>query len=163
MDKKKGTNIFDQEQIDWKSWTASLLWHNIVYHKNEYSGYDMVVKTNEKKGGFWGKNPYPRGHNIGDIVSDTRFLSYSIGSIRKLTWKELALSLGFWKEQLLTDGHDCDKCPKNSSCNAFFKYDINQERCNVWKDEKTIDERYEEFMDELVSDRLPEMTLLKKL
>ena len=148
------TNAFKQENIPWKEWVQALLWHNVVYHKNEYSGYDMVAKTGPVRTHWnpFGVDPYIRGDNVGDIVSDTSFLSYSIGPVRKLTWKELTLALGFWKDHLLSDGHDCEKCPCKNNCNAYFKYDKDQECCKWWIDNmdvKPLEERYKEFMDEL--------------
>lgn len=34
---------------------------------------------------------YPRGDKTGEIVGDTRILSYWIGPTKQLTWKELSL------------------------------------------------------------------------
>jgi hypothetical protein len=101
--------------IDWKSFAESLLWHNIVYHKNEYSGYEQ-----------------------GDVSGEIG--NYSIRSIfvetyHKLTWKQLALELGSFTDQLISDGHDCKVCPDRKGCRAYFKDDPDQERCNGWKEE----------------------------
>ena len=49
----RGTNIFDQENIDWKTWTQALLWHQIVYHKNEFSGYELVNRLDLRERYPW--------------------------------------------------------------------------------------------------------------
>ena len=36
-------NIFNRDKIDWENFTVRLLWHNVVYHGNEYSGYDIIT------------------------------------------------------------------------------------------------------------------------
>ena len=74
----EGTNIFERDKINWESWFKSLLWHNIVYHKNEYSGCNLMIEPH-----------FSRHYKKGDIVGDVRFLSYYIGVTRPLTWKEL--------------------------------------------------------------------------
>lgn len=124
-----------KDNIDWKKFAKSLLWRNIVQNKNEYSGYDII--TNDIPA--WCKDKpeeaCQRGYKPGDIVPDVSFLSYWIGPTKRLTWKELALELGLFNEQLVPDGHDCHKCPKEKTCFAYFKYDPDQERCSCWKEE----------------------------
>ena len=139
------TNAFDQENIDWKSWAEALLWHQIVYHKNEFSGYELVVNPSE----------YTTSVKKGDIIGDTRFLSYYIGETRKLSWKELALCLGLWKDAILPDHHICGECPEEKTCHAYFKYDKDQERCSGWMESfpdkiPTIDEEYEKFIQSMM-------------
>lgn len=124
--------------VDWKLFAEDLLWRNIVHGKNDYSGYDIVTDDVP----FWAKGLtteqiYPRGDKPGDIVRDTRFLSYSIGPTKQLTWKELALELGLFEDILTPDGHDCKICPDREGCHAYFKDDPDQERCSGWgKDKK---------------------------
>jgi hypothetical protein len=94
-------------------------------------------------------------HKKGDIVGDVRFLSYSIGVTRPLTWKELALVLGFWKDHLTPDGHDCKICEDRETCHAFFKDDLDHERCSGWMEKygKPDDEvEYQKFMDKLFNE-----------
>ena len=153
----RGTNIFDQENIDWKTWTQALLWHQIVYHKNEFSGYELVINPAE----------YTTSVKKGDIIGDTRFLSYYIGETRKLSWKELALCLGLWKDAMLPDHHKCEGCPDEEGCKAYFKYDEDQERCSGWiKDHKdelpSIDEEYQKFIERMMTP-LREFSVLMSL
>lgn len=122
--------------VDWKSFAERLLWRNIVYHKNEYSGYDLITDDVPE----WMKDKpedqiYPRGDKPGEIVRDTRILSYWIGPTKQLTWKELALELGLFEDILIPDGHDCYVCPERKDCTAYFKDDPDQERCSGWKEE----------------------------
>lgn len=153
---KRGTNIFERDKNDWESWVESLLWYNIVYHKNEYSGCDLIV--NDAVAG--------RGYRNGDIVGDTRILSYYIGDVKRLTWKELALALGFFKDHLTSDGHDCEKCEERETCRAFFKDDKDQERCSGWMEKhgKPDDEKeYRKFIDDLMSTRTGELLSIEHL
>ena len=129
---KKKIMAFRKDSMDiedWKEFAAQLLWRNIVYHKNEYSSYDVVTDDHPS----WAKDlpkdqKYPRGHNPGDIVRDTGFLSYYIGPVKKLSWKELALELGLFEDILTPDGHDCKNCPQRKDCLAYFKDDQDQDR-----------------------------------
>jgi len=147
-------NIFNRNIIDWENLTAKLLWHNVVYHGNEYSGYDII--TGEIPS--WCKdNPeqaYQRGHKPGDIVGDIRILSYWIGPTRQLSWKELTLALGFWKDILLPDHHDCSICSQRDGCNAYFKDNPDQPKCSGWiKEHGEIneEEEYKKFIDDLLN------------
>jgi len=147
-------NIFNRDNIDWENLTAKLLWHNVVYHGNEYSGYDII--TGEIPS--WCKdNPeqaYQRGHKPGDIVGDIRILSYWIGPTRQLSWKELTLALGFWKDILLPDHHDCSICSQRDGCNAYFKDNPDQPKCSGWiKEHGEIneEEEYKKFIDDLLN------------
>lgn len=101
-----------KDNVDWQKFAESLLWHIIVYDKNADSGYDMM--SNGEIGCF-------RFSSIIDPFS-----------YRHLTWKELALELGLFKEYLTPDGHKCKGCSKENDCTAFFKYDEDHERCNWW-------------------------------
>ena len=155
-------NIFYRDKIDWENLTSQLLWHNVVYHKNEYSGYDII--TNEIPS--WCKdNPeqaYQRGHKPGDIVGDIRILSYWIGPSRQLTWKELALALGFWKENLLPDYHDCSICSQRNDCKAYFKDNPDQERCSGWMQEHrkpNEEEEYKKFIDNLLNPKYDNISI----
>lgn len=144
----RGTNIFDQNNIDFKNWVTALLWNQIVYHKNEFSGYELIINPAE----------YVSGYKKGDIISDTKFLSYYIGETRKLSWKELALAMGFWKDHLLPDYHICGECLLEKKCNAYFKYDDDQERCSCWMDEHgkpNDEEEYKKFIDNLMNPTEP--------
>ena len=148
----RGTNIFHREDIDWERWVEALLWHQIVYHKNEFSGYELVVNPAE----------YTTSVKKGDIIGDTKFLSYSIGETRRLTWKELALCLGFWKDSQLPDYHDCGACPLVDNCEAYFKWDEDQERCSGWIEKcadkvPPIEEEYKKFIDRMMSSIRPGM------
>jgi hypothetical protein len=73
-----------KDNVDWQKFAESLLWHIIVYDKNADSGYDMM--SNGEIGCF-------RFSSIIDPFS-----------YRHLTWKELALELGLFKEYLTPDG-----------------------------------------------------------
>ena len=153
-------NILNRDNIDWETLVAQLLWHQVVYHKNEYSGYDII--TDYKVLPDWCKDnreyAYPRGNKPGDIVRDIRFLSYWIGPSRQLTWKELALALGFWKENLLPDYHDCSICSQRKDCKAYFKDDKDQERCSGWMEEHgkpNEEEEYKKFIDNLLNTDSP--------
>jgi len=150
------TNIFNRKDIDWERWVEALLWHQIVYHKNEYSGYDLMVKPLEING------EKIRGYEKGDIVGDITFLSYYIGETKRLTWKELALCLGFWKDSQLPDYHDCGECPLADNCDAYFKWDEDQERCGGWIEKcadkvPPIEEEYKKFIDRMMSPMRPGM------
>lgn len=114
----------NKDNINWQEFAEALLWRNIVHNKNEDSLYDIMLED------------YP-GRNIkrGDICC-WRICSYiDPFSHKPLTWKELALELGLFTEYLTSDGHDCHKCPEEKTCEAYFKYDPDQERCNGWKQE----------------------------
>lgn len=155
-------NILNRDNINWENLTAQLLWHNVVYHKNEYSGYDII--TNELPS--WCKdNPnqvYPRGNKPGDIVRDIRFLSYWIGPSRQLTWKELTLALGFWKDILLHDHHDCSICSQRKDCKAYFKDNTDQERCSGWMQEHgkpNEEEEYKKFIDNLLNPKYDNISI----
>ena len=152
---RENVNVFERDKINWESWVESLLWRNIVYHKNEYSGFDILIIPAE----------YMKGHyKKGDIIGDVRFLSYSIGVTRPLTWKELALVLGFWKDHLTPDGHDCEICENRKKCHAYFKEDKEQERCSEWmkKHGKPDDEvEYQKFMDKLFNEDLRPIRMVK--
>ena len=111
------------KDIDWRQFAGELLWHNIVSHKNADSLYDIMLC----------EGPEGRGIHKGEI-GHWRICSYvDPFSHKPLTWKELAIELGFGEEYgLFWDGHDCDKCPNNKDCTAFFKGDKDHERCNWW-------------------------------
>jgi hypothetical protein len=106
-----------KDDMDWKQFATQLLWHNIVYHKNEYSGYDVIINGEDRR-----------------ISMDTGFLSYYVGAVEKLTWKGLALELGLFEDHLVPDGHDCKNCPHRKDCIAYFKDDPDHERCSWWED-----------------------------
>lgn len=149
-------NIFDEKNFDYKSLVGQLLWRNTVSHKDEYSGYDII--QNLPANSFWAEmeNPYPRGNKPGDIVRDITFLSYSIGPTRRLTWKELTLALGFYKECLLPDYHDCSRCKYYKKCKAYFKDDSKQERCSGWLHDHAdevpdLEEEWKKFIDDLLN------------
>lgn len=103
-----------KDDINWEEWAKALLWRNIVYHKNEDSGYQQ-------------------GDVSGDI-GNYKIRSVIAESYHDLTWKELALALGLFTEYLTPDGHDCKICPKRKGCRAYFKDDPDQERCSGWED-----------------------------
>jgi len=120
-----------KDNVDWKEFASKLLWCNIVYHKNEYSGYDIITDDIPENFKHLTKEQiYQRGYKPGDIVPDTRILSYWIGPTKQLSWKELALELGLFEDLLIHDGHDCNICKKHDKCTAFFKDDPDHERCN---------------------------------
>lgn len=123
-----------KDNVDWKEFATQLLWRNCVHDKNGYSGYDIVIDVPEHSVFSEMENPYPRGHKPGDIVRDTSFLSYSIGPIKKLSWKELALAIGLFEEHFIPDGHDCKKCKTSKTCHAYFKNDPDQEVCGWWQE-----------------------------
>ena len=100
--------------INWEEFAKELLWRNVVHEKNLDSGYDIDG----------------RGE-----IGPWRYSSTISCGFKALTWKELALELDLFNELLLPDGHNCHQCPKEKTCNAFFKYDTDHERCDGWKDE----------------------------
>ena len=115
-----------KDDMDWKALATQLLWFNIVYRKiwygisavsDRYSGYDVVLDSSTR-----------------EILRDTSFLSYSVGHVKKLSWKELALELGLFEDILTPDGHDCKNCPHRKDCIAYFRDDPDQERCSWWED-----------------------------
>lgn len=147
-------NIFDEKNFDYKSLVAQLLWRHCVEHGDEYSGYDIITEEIP----YWCKDKpkeaCQRGYQPGDIVRDIRFLSYYIGPTRQLSWKELTLALGFWKDILLPDHHNCSICQKRKKCKAYFKDNPNQERCSVWMDDHghpDDEEEYKNFIDNLLN------------
>lgn len=149
-------NIDNITNEDFKNLAASLLWCHCVEHSDEYSGYDIIQNPPPKS--FWVgmENPYPRGNRPGDIVRDITFLSYSIGPTRRLSWKELTLTLGLYKDCLLPDYHDCSKCEDYKNCKAYFKDDPKQERCSGWiKDHADevpdLEEEWKKFIDDLLN------------
>jgi hypothetical protein len=106
----------NKNDIDWKEFASYLLWCNIVEHKNQYSGLEISDATG----------------NIAHF-SLMSYLPPGESSPRALTWKELALELGLWTEQLISDGHDCHECPERETCSAFFKNDTDHEQCSGWQ------------------------------
>ena len=109
--------------INWQEFAEHLLWRNVVHNKNEDSGYDIMV------------DDYPDRNIRKDDISGWRFCSYvDPFSHKRLTWKELALELGLFEDILTPDGHDCRRCPEEKKCEAFFKYDKDQERCRWWSE-----------------------------
>ena len=125
MKRGKSAGSMRKGDVDWKQFATDLLWFNIVSHKNEYSGYDLVTSGD-------GSQPYWR-EKKGDIVRDVRFRSAFAPPTKQLSWKELALELGLFEDILTPDGHNCKICPKYDKCNAYFKDDPDQERCSGWK------------------------------
>ena len=125
-----------KDDIDWKTFAKALLWNRIVYEKNEYSGYDLITDNIPAWGkGMTQEQLYPRGYKPGMIVGNTDILSYYIGPIKKLSYKDLAIELGLGEEfGLIWDGHVCKGCPKEKTCYAFFKYDGDHEKCNWWSE-----------------------------
>ena len=114
--------IFINGEIDWKSMAEQLLWFNIVSRKNEDSGFDILLIDVPE-----------RGMHKGDI-GFFRILSYIGPETHKpLTWKELALYMGLFLDHLISDGHDCHRCPEECNCRAYFKYEKDQERCSGWE------------------------------
>lgn len=149
-------NINNITSEDWKNLAAHLLWCHCVEHQNEYSGYDIVINPGQNNIYSSIDNPYPRGNKPGDIVRDTTFLSYSIGPTRRLSWKELTLALGLYKDILLPDYHDCSRCEDYKNCKAYFKDDPEQERCSGWEkyhaDEvPDIEEEHKTFIHNLLN------------
>lgn len=113
----------NKNNIDWKEFGKQLFWHLVVRHKNEYSGFDVMME----------EGPESRGIHKGDI-GHFSILSYvDPFSYKHLTYKELALELGLFKRHLISDGHDCHKCPEEEKCTAYFKYDPDHERCYSWE------------------------------
>lgn len=111
-------------EIQWENFARELLWHEIVYHKNEPSGYYIVDKDCGR---------YPKGHIQKGlcVMSDIHPSCY-----HELTWKELALGLGLFEEYLIGDGHDCKICKSRETCHAYFKDDPDHECCNGWEKEE---------------------------
>ena len=111
----------NKDNINWEEFGRALLWHLIVRHKNEDSGYDILLFDS------------PFTHNKAGDIGPWR-LSSVVGpySYKPLTWKQLALELGEYEEYLIPDGHDCKICPERKKCHAYFKDDDDQERCSWW-------------------------------
>ena len=117
----------NKNDIDWKEFAENMLLHNIVYHKNEYSWYVLILDDCKL---------YSKGQIVSDdIFAMSTLAPHLIGNNKKLSWKELALELGLFEQILIPDGHDCKVCPENKQCRAYFKFDPEQERCNRWKEE----------------------------
>lgn len=115
----------NKNNIDWEEFAKKLLWHQIIYEKNSYSGYEIMLVD----------GPEGRGIKKGDIGSWSIQSYLDPFSYRPLSWKELALELGIFTEHLTPDGHDCKKCPKENGCRAYFKYNEDHERCNGWEEQ----------------------------
>ena len=98
--------------IDWEQFAKELLWNRIVYDKNGDSGYEINTE-----------------HEVGRFS----ILAYHTHPYKELTWKELALELGLWEEQLISDGHNCHECPERETCSALFKDDSDHEQCSGWQ------------------------------
>lgn len=98
--------------IDWEQFAKELLWNRIVYDKNGDSGYEINTE-----------------HEVGRFS----ILACRTHPYKELTWKELALELGLWTEQLISDGHDCHECPERETCPAFFKNETDHEQCSGWQ------------------------------
>ena len=98
--------------IDWEQFAKELLWNRIVYDKNGDSGYEINTE-----------------HEVGRFS----ILACHTHLYKELTWKELALELGLWTEQLISDGHDCHECPERETCSAFFKNETDHEQCSGWQ------------------------------
>jgi hypothetical protein len=120
--------------VDWKQFATELLWRNCIHDKNGYSGYDLVTEPERYSLFSALDNPFPRGDKPGDIVRDTSILSYWIGPVKRLSWKELALALGLFEDHFIPDGHDCKKCKCADTCHAYFKDDPDHEVCGWWKE-----------------------------
>ena len=98
--------------IDWEQFAKELLQNRIVYDKNGDSGYEINTE-----------------HEVGRFS----ILACHTHPYKELTWKELALELGLWTEQLISDGHDCHECPERETCSAFFKNETDHEQCSGWQ------------------------------
>lgn len=107
----------NKNNIDWRAVAAHALWCLCVRDKNEYSGLEISDAT-------------------GNIASFSMmaYLPPGESKPRHLSWKQLSLELGLFKDLLTPDGHDCTKCPEEKKCKAFFKHDKDHERCNWWQE-----------------------------
>lgn len=114
----------NKENINWQEFAQSLLWNRIVYDKNGYSGWDIMLVD----------GPEGRGIHRGDIGHWSIQSYLDPLSYAGLTWKGLAVALGIFEDFLIPDGHDCKKCPEREKCQAFFKDDEDHERCNWWEE-----------------------------
>jgi hypothetical protein len=103
-----------KETLNWEEFGKQLLWHEIVYHKNDISPFEI---TDDGMVGFF------------SILSNW---PYGLRNFKRGTWKEVALALGVFNEYLISDGHDCNICPERKDCTAYFKDDPDQERCSGW-------------------------------
>lgn len=92
----------NKDNVDWKEFASWMLWHLIVKHKNEFSGYSIMLED----------GPEGRGIHKGDIGCFSILSYIDPFSYKNLTYKELALELGLWTNYLTSDGHDCEKCPE---------------------------------------------------
>lgn len=106
----------NKNDIDWRAVAAHALWALCVRNKNDYSGLDISDATG----------------NIAPF-SIMAYIPPDESLPRKLSWKELSLELSLFEDLLTPDGHDCTKCPEESGCKAYFKYDKDHERCNEWE------------------------------
>lgn len=128
MDLSWGTvDIKIANNLTWEDIGEQLLWNNVVSHKNEKSRFYMVdVDGYEERG-------LPKG-SIRFMLCVQSWIHPSC--YHELTWKELYIAMkGKWADKLISDGHDCKICPENKTCNAYFKYDTDQEQCDGWKEE----------------------------
>lgn len=109
----------NKNDIDWRAVAAHALWCLCVSNKNDYSGLEISDAT-------------------GDIASFSimAYLPPGESNPRPLSWKQLSLELGLFKDLLTPDGHDCTKCLEEKNCKAIFKYDKDHERCWQWQEHK---------------------------
>ena len=97
---------------DWEELAKQLLWIKVVESKNEDAFYE-ISETGE--------------------LGTFRYSSSLKEKYRTVSWKELALELGLFKDLLTPDGHDCKVCPSREKCTAYFKDDPDHERCSEWE------------------------------
>jgi len=108
--------------VNWEELAKALLWVNIVKHKNEDSGWDVMTE----------EGPAGRDIHKGDVGYWSICSYVDPYSHKPLTWKELALELGMFEDILTPDGHDCEICPDKETCQAYFKGDKDEEQCSRW-------------------------------
>lgn len=116
-----------RNKLNWEDIGKQLLWNNVVSHKNEGSRYYMVdVDGYEERG-------LPKG-SIAFALDIQSWIHPSC--YHELTWKELYIAMdGPFADGLIPDGHDCNICPENKECHAYFKGNPDQEQCDGWKEE----------------------------
>ena len=98
--------------INWEEFAKALIWNRIVYDKNGDSGWEVDTT-----------------HTVGHFS----IMACQVHPYKSLTWKELALELGLWENDLISDGHDCKECPERETCSAYFKDDPDHEQCYGWQ------------------------------
>lgn len=99
---------------DWELVAKKLLWCHFVDNKHEKSGWFQMNDGGEPQYGL----------NFSSIVHPSQY--------HALTWKDLMWEWGVMPDAIMSDTHDCTKCPKRDTCESYFKDNKDQEQCSYW-------------------------------